>query len=681
MGSRHLLSCFITLCSAAPLSAMAADSVDLGSMVVTASGYTQRIADAPASVSIITREELERRPFRNLEDAVRGMEGISVVGGDPNNEDIVIRGMPGEYTLILVDGRRQGTRETMNRGTGGVQASLIPPLAAIERIEVVRGPMSALYGSDAMGGVINIITRKNTDQWRGSLTTGYTRPDGREYGDTFSNSVWLSGPLVKDLLSVQLYGSLNERKEDEIFYPANFTAGTADTDDDNVGVTLTLTPSSAQEISLGASRTTFEMTNTPGKTFGLTEDSLRNRHERDNWFVAHQGTWNFGTSNISLSQERAKMIDWWAGVKDDIQPELTNTYLDADVTLPLNRHMLTLGTQWVNAELEGVANQDNVAGYTNTDSVERESWSVFAEDMYQLTDNFTLTAGVRLDDYDGFGQHITPRLYGNYQLTPEWTLRAGVAQGFKAPTLRQVTADYCMTTGGSSLPRGPLCGNPDLEPEESTTQEIGIRYDGTDGRAFGLTLFNNDFENKVVSYDSGTVDPIDPSRPLYVYDNIDEVRIRGIELSGALPLHPQWKLSGNYTYTDSERRGGGEPSFDGSSLDGKPLDKTPEHVANLRLEWEPLDRVSAYASANYLGKQYYTGFRNGAVNSRERGSSTTFDLGSTYQLTQDLSLSAAVLNVTDRIVAVDERGRFEGLDGNWMVDEGRRYWVSATVSF
>lgn len=205
------------------------------------------------------------------------------------------------------------------------------------------------------------------------------------------------------------------------------------------------------------------------------------RQERDSWFIDHEGRWQFGTSRVAFSREKAKQIDWWAGARSDILPELTNTYLDADVALPLDRHLLTLGAQWKEAELEGIGNQDNVAGYSNIDRTKRQSWSVFVEDMFQLTDNLTLTGGLRLDDYDGFGQHVTPRLYANYVLAPGWTLRAGVAQGFKAPTLRQVTAEYCMTTGGSSLPIGPLCGNPDLDPEESTTQEIGIRYDGLDG--------------------------------------------------------------------------------------------------------------------------------------------------------------------------------------------------------
>src|SRR3546814_13749696 len=88
-----------------------------------------------------------------------------------------------------------------------------------------------------------------------------------------------------------------------------------------------------------------------------------------------------------------------------------------------------------------------------------------------------------------------------------------------------------MTTGGGSLVRGPLCGNPDLEPEVSTTKEIGLRYDGEGKLGFGVTLFHTNFKNKVVSFDSGEVDPINPARPLYVYDNIDRVVIKGVEVN------------------------------------------------------------------------------------------------------------------------------------------------------
>lgn len=109
----------------------------LSPVVVTASGIEQDIADAPASISVVTREELEKRAFRDLTDALGGIEGV-VVTGTSNEKDIYIRGMPGAYTLLLVDGKRQSTRDTRVNGNAGFEQGFIPPLAAIERIEIGR---------------------------------------------------------------------------------------------------------------------------------------------------------------------------------------------------------------------------------------------------------------------------------------------------------------------------------------------------------------------------------------------------------------------------------------------------------------------------------------------------------------------------------------------------------------
>src|SRR5690606_6385884 len=153
----------------AGLPAFAQGEVVLDTVVVTAGGFEQALRDAPASVTVVTAEDLQKGAFRNLTDALSEVQGVSV-SGIANERDITIRGLPGTYTLILVDGRRQGTRESRPNGSSGYEQSLIPPLAAIERIEIVRGPMSSLYGSDAMGGVINIITKKADQVWSGSVT-------------------------------------------------------------------------------------------------------------------------------------------------------------------------------------------------------------------------------------------------------------------------------------------------------------------------------------------------------------------------------------------------------------------------------------------------------------------------------------------------------------------------------
>ena len=155
MAFRQVSTQFLAMlvCMTPPLvgQAQASDTpAVLSPVVVTASGIEQDIADAPASISVVTREELEKRAFRDLTDALGSIEGV-VVTGISNEKDIYIRGMPGAYTLLLVDGKRQSTRDARVNGNSGFEQGFIPPLEAIERIEVVRGPMSSLYGSDAMG--------------------------------------------------------------------------------------------------------------------------------------------------------------------------------------------------------------------------------------------------------------------------------------------------------------------------------------------------------------------------------------------------------------------------------------------------------------------------------------------------------------------------------------------------
>src|SRR5690606_15627387 len=134
-------------------------------------------------------------------------------------------------------------------------------------------------------------------------------------------------------------------------------------------------------------------------------------------------------------------------------------------------------------ELKGIARQDAIPGSTypvNVDDVKLNTWSVYGENEYFATDKLTITGGVRLDHDPRYGDHWTPRLFGVYKLDPRTTLRAGGASGFKAPTIRQSTAGYCMTSGGpvaNFQPPGTLCGNPDLKPETSTTFEIGLHHE------------------------------------------------------------------------------------------------------------------------------------------------------------------------------------------------------------
>ncbi|MFS4517867.1 TonB-dependent receptor plug domain-containing protein, partial [Delftia tsuruhatensis] len=155
--------------------AQTADSkadTSLSTVVVTASGTAVDIKEAPASISVITREDIERKPVTSIGELLSTIPGVTGgLSGTGAQSKIKLRGLPEKYTLILVDGKRQGNSAGINYrdDLGSQDLDWISP-EMIERIEVVRGPMSSLYGSDAMGGVINIITRKIGKRWSGSTT-------------------------------------------------------------------------------------------------------------------------------------------------------------------------------------------------------------------------------------------------------------------------------------------------------------------------------------------------------------------------------------------------------------------------------------------------------------------------------------------------------------------------------
>ena len=255
--------------------------IDFDTIVVTAAGFEQKLTDAPASISIVTREELETRPYTTLIDAVRDLEGVDVgeTADKTGQRTISLRGMGADYTLVLIDGKRQNNHgDIYPNSFGGNQFNHIPPLDTIERIEVIRGPASTLYGADALGGVINMITRKVSDRWRGSAALGHSIQEDSAFGDDSTLDVALSGPLVPDVLGLSIRGSRYERRASEpeyevIYDPAGtahervlgFGGGgkTVDNTNRSAGISLSWTPTDAQSITLDYDTSKQVYDNTP----------------------------------------------------------------------------------------------------------------------------------------------------------------------------------------------------------------------------------------------------------------------------------------------------------------------------------------------------------------------------------------------------------------------------------
>ena len=629
----------------------AQETPQLNDIVVTASGFEQQISSAPASISVISREELERGHYQNVTDALRDVPGVVVTGGGAgdNGNDISIRGMPSQYTLILVDGRPQNSRESRPNGSAGFEQDWLPPLQAIERIEVVRGPMSTLYGSDAIGGVINVITRKVADSWHGNIQLDTVLQEDSASGDSRQANFYLSGPLVADRLGLQLYGRTSERDEDDI------ENGYEEKSLQSLTARLSLAASDNHDFTAEAGITEQDRRSLVGRSApaegcrGGCTDSI-GEYTNSHVALTHSGRFDWGTSETFVQRERSE------NQSRDI--EITNTTAKTSAVIPLGMHMLTVGASWEEESLEdGTTNQ-----ISDRTAVENSQWALFMEDEWMLTNAWALTGGLRLDDDDNYGSHLSPRLYSVWNMTPEWTLKGGVSTGYRSPNLREITPDWGQISRG-----GNVYGNPDLEPETSLNKEIALLYGNDAGLNGSLTLFHNDFEDKITRIAC----PIDicnagpnqfGSDPTYRV-NIDDAVTQGVEASLGAPLTDTLALTASYTFTDSEQKSG--------EYAGEPLTQLPRHQVSATLDWDVNARLSQWTKVSYRGEesQPTTGPSQSAI---VAPSYTFVDAGIGYQLNDSTTVNAGIYNLFDERITYDEYG---------YVDDGRRVWLGLNVAF
>ncbi|HDI3306325.1 TPA: ligand-gated channel protein [Vibrio cholerae] len=613
-------------------------------MVVTAAGYAQVIQNAPASISVISREDLESRYYRDVTDALKNVPGVTVTGGG-DNTDISIRGMGSNYTLILVDGKRQTSRQTRPNSDGpGIEQGWLPPLQAIERIEVIRGPMSTLYGSDAIGGVINIITRKDQQQWSGNVQLSTVVQENRASGDEQSANFFVTGPL-SDALSLQVYGQTTQRDEDEIEH------GYGDKSLRSLTSKLNYQLNPDHQLQLEAGVSAQDRENNVGKSAQSSGSKTDNEYRRNHIAVSHQGDWqDVGQSDTYLQYEE--------NTNKSREMSIDNTVFKSTLVAPIGEHMLSFGVEGKHESLEDKTS-NKISSRTH---ISNTQWAGFIEDEWALAEQFRLTFGGRLDHDKNYGSHFSPRVYGVWNLDSAWTVKGGVSTGFRAPQLREVTQDWGQVSRG-----GNIYGNPDLQPETSINKELSLGYLSDTGLSASLTAFHNDFKDKITRVKCP--DSICTSGknqfgadPTYRV-NIDEAETYGAEAEFGFPITDTIDFGSSYTYTRSEQKTG--------EFAGKPLEKLPKHLFSSSLNWQTTDRLSSWTNLNYRGKEVQS--NGSASSSKKMAPSYTFiDAGITYALTDTATIKAAVYNLFDQDVNYAEYD---------YVEDGRRYWLGLDIAF
>ncbi|WP_313581064.1 TonB-dependent receptor domain-containing protein [Chishuiella sp.] len=631
--------------------------IEIDEVVVTGSGYRQNVKDAPATISVIPQSEIKKRAYRDITDVLQDIPGVFITGGG-GSSDISIRGADAGYTLILIDGKRANTRAIRPNSDGpGLEQGLMPPIEAIERIEVVKGPMSTLYGSDAMGGVINIITKKTSDiEWRGSLATDAMITTNSDAGNTYQVNANASGSLIKNILGLKINGLYSHRDEDKI------VGGFPERAIKSIGGQLSYNPNENNTITADFNYNRQERYSRIGKSLaagGRSSTSFDN-YDRINYALGHQG--KYGRLRLNNTLQHDKSDNFSRGMK------YKTTILNSINTYDFNKHVLSFGGEFRNEKLNDPENQFENNGII-LNEIKRYQWALFAEMNWKILKKLNFVTGIRYDNNENYGSHIAPRGYLIYSINNNFTLKGGVASGYKAPSLRQSTDNWGSITGGANAPiPGVILGDSNLKPEKSFNQELTIMFeDNKKVISASITGYHTNFDDKITEVrvcdncQYNGVDYLFVSRQT----NVDKSVIRGLESNLAIRLSNDINLKTNYTFTESEVRTG--------NLKGKSLSRLPKHMANAILEWKVIKELDLWSRYNFRSKSL-PGISRGNAATTTISDYSLFDLGGVYRFTKNFQFNLGVYNIFNRQV-YNSTGATE-----FRID-GTRYQIGATFRF
>ena len=552
-------------------------------------GIATPVARAGSAVSVITREEIEQAGQVSVAELLRSVPSVSFTtsGGFGSDTDVRLRGGEGQHTMVLVD----GVPVTDTTSTRNAADFTLLPAASIERIEVLRGPQSALYGSDAMAGVINIVTRQAA-----SGLTGSARLEGGSFG------TWRQE--VEAAHGAQRFGIAGFASH---VSTEGFTRREGNAERDGArqwsgGFRAHAAPSESVRLEAALQVTDLESdydrrANDPA---GLAERTGITGHAR----VRHEGFDGRWTHTLTA----------FAGSTDRrfTEPATVESYegsrLGAELTGQVRFETAGTLLYGVTAERQEASLVTNGVRQFAGDEV---LWGAFALHQVSVTPNLHLSGALRFDDFAGAGTFLTGRATAAYEIpATETRLHASIGSGAKAPSLRQ------------------RASTPGLLPEESWGFDAGVTQTLLDGRlTVDVTGFRQSYRNLHV-YTGGF-----GSFALEAWANVARAEMSGVEVTADARLIPgQLEASASYTFLVAE---------DAST--GLRLERRPEHAGSLTLAFTGIDRLHLSATAHWVGGERYS-------RSRERDPLDPYvrvDARASYRVHEHLEVFGRVENLFD----------------------------------
>lgn len=655
--------------------------------VTTATKTEKNIDGVSASVIVITQKDIERISASTLKDVFEKIPSINAQFGrfphpsSASKASVSIRGAGANGTLILIDGKR------LSGETEGPYELNRIPAAMIERIEIVKGSMSTLYGSDAIGGVINIITKK-VDKNSSTLDVKYGQ---NGHGEAKEKNVNFTTSGTKEDIKYKLFGSIIDtssysKNKSYTQVATNPTTGAVLVANPQNNISGTNKVTFSDDANVKNVGTRIEKNLNDNVTLGFDLNYLdENREGTYIGSAAFSGGGLIKNTPVN-SEDNNRRFDVSSDLKYQINDDLSGQtkvyrsyYKKRNETTPINfagpvntKFSANVTIDTIESNLTYVLNDSNIittglefreetrdssainpiASSSDFITKKVQYKSLFIQDEIALTNNLNATMGARYDKISNADNKATIQIGLVQKLTENTNLRANYAQGYRAPDIAEL---YVVSPSykdgkrfGSDVIFGPKTSAYELKPEQSQTFEIALS-NRMDKLFSEIVLFNTKIDDKIelVSYGSGNA-------KYYTSENLDKVDIKGVELNLDYTLNDNADLNFNLTYLDTEDKS-----------TNKELIFTPDLSASLGFNYKILSNVATNLSLRYLGEQY-----SDTQNTATTDDYTLVDVGVKYDVNKTLTLYTGIDNIFDTKIE-EELG----------TNVGAYYFAGARINF
>ena len=505
---------------------------EMDEFVVTAARTETRLVDTPANISVVGAQQIEEKKYQDMGEVLKDVDGVMVLDTGLGTKEKMIKLNGDDRVLILVDGRRVGTEMGSNAGgRGSVDMNQLPDTSMIERVEVLKGAGGALYGSEAVGGVINIITKK-ANYTNGKVSLGFGSFGAEDKKIMYSAKQGKTGVTVSASQYEQDYYKYRDAKTDTTkrwAYPTDFK-------NEKVSLNLTHELTDTTNLTVGYDYSKYEgmSPSSPLNDYYTTvfkqDKKTENVYAKYDWLLNDNDQGYIQFYHNELKYNNVSVINY-SGNSYGYMNEKTNGFDIQQAFTTTDTNKLVVGASWRESDVTAKGDNTYDEGVDNT--------AIFVSDTWEFAPTWTLNAGIRYDDHSHAGDDTTMSAGLNKKLNDDSHIYFNWSEVFRAPT----TDD--LFYHGEMAGMGPVNGNPDLKPETGETWTLGYATKINEKTNFGINYFESDLKdainwNWVRNHETGDYEGF--------AENIDKQKKRGMEITVNHELNDNVSVNASYTY-------------------------------------------------------------------------------------------------------------------------------------